>query len=373
MPALPNTEFRTRLLYVDIHSLIRPEILELSPYRVQEQKGYVKLDAMECPYPWPESLKTDWLDRLAKIEINRYPDAELTTLKSAVKEFFEAPESAELLFGNGSDELIQMLLMAVAGQGRGILSVEPTFTMYRIIARTLGLDYHAVDLREDFSLDADAMLEAVQRHQPAIVFLAYPNNPTGNNFEASAIETIIQQAPGLVVVDEAYYAFSPVTLLDQVGRFDNLLVMRTLSKIGMAGLRFGMLFGPGPIMQQLGKIRLPYNINALTQASIRFVMEHFAPFEKQVEQICQQRQWLTKQLQQAAKVETVYPSMANFLTFRSRAGEAGAIFEGLKAQKILIKILHGSSPRLTDCLRVTVGTEQENQAFMEALNAIAVQ
>lgn len=357
---------------MDVAKLIRPEIMALAPYTVQEQSGYIKLDAMESPYPWPDELKTAWLDRIATLEINRYPDATHADLKQQVRTFFDVPADMQLLFGNGSDELIQMLLMAVAGSNRTVLSVEPTFTMYRIIGAALGINYQAVALNtHDFSLDVPAMLEAIQHTQPAIVFLSYPNNPTGNNFDKASIREIIRAAEGLVVVDEAYYAFTQDSMLSDLGQFDNLLVMRTLSKVGMAGLRFGILAGPNEWLEQLNKIRLPYNINALTQTSIRFVMDNFAVFQKQVDSICQQREWLTEQLLTQSGVVKVYPSEANFITFKLQQGSAEAVFAGLKEHKVLIKKLHGSSAMLDDCLRVTVGTEEENKAFMQALAVVA--
>ena len=274
------------------------------------------------------------------------------------------------MLGNGSDELIQIIVLAVAHSGNTILAPQPGFVMYKIIADTIGAKFVGVDLKpDDFSLDTEAMLSAIEKHQPALVFLAYPNNPTGNLFDEDVISKIIHVAPGLVVVDEAYSAFSKKSFMQRVGEFDNLLVMRTLSKSGLAGLRLGFLVGPALWLNQLDKLRLPYNINTLSQKLAELILSHDEILQQQAEVICASRSKLFEQLQ---SMEGVYPwqSSANFILFKSTNKSADLVYEELIKQGILIKNVSGSSPALKDCLRVTVGTDDENEAFVAALRLV---
>ena len=273
----------------------------------------------------------------------------------------------ELLFGNGSDELIQLLAMAVNKPGATLLSVEPSFVMYRMIATFTGMRYVGVQLGEDFSLDLPQMLAAIEHEQPALIFLAYPNNPTGNLFSAEDVVKIIEAAPGLVVVDEAYYAFASDSFIPHLARYPNLLVMRTFSKLGMAGLRLGFLAGSEAWLGQLEKLRLPYNVGVLPQLVAEKLLEHHEVLLQQAEQIKQDRARLQQQLSEIAEVQ-VYPSEANFLLFR--VANATEVFNGLKQRGVLIKNLHGGHPMLSDCLRVTVGTPEENERFLHALRAV---
>ena len=222
---------------------IRPEIQALSAYHVPPARGFIKLDAMENPYGWPPELVQAWLDTLRSVELNRYPDPGASELSDALRRVMQVPAGMQVVLGNGSDELIQMLALAVAAPGRVVLAPEPTFVMYRMIAQVAGMRYQAVALADDFSLDSGATLAAIETHAPAIVFLAYPNNPTGTLFDARVVEGVIGAAPGLVVVDEAYAPFTDASFMCRLGEFPNLLVMRTVSKMGLAGLRLGLLAG----------------------------------------------------------------------------------------------------------------------------------
>lgn len=346
---------------------VRPEIRGLSAYHVADAAGLIKLDAMENPYPWPAPMRAAWLQRLAGVEPNRYPDAQARALKARLARTFDVPSGAGLLLGNGSDEIIQMLALAVGGRERRLLTPEPGFTMFRLIAAVAGMDYHGVALNaDDFGLDVDATLAAIRTHAPALIFIAHPNNPTGNLFEPDAILRIVEAAPGLVVVDEAYAPFATHTCLPWVGEYDNLLVMRTLSKMGLAGLRLGFLAGPAAWLDELDKLRLPYNINALTQASAEFALSWHAELEAQAERIRAERARLAERLAGVPGVR-VFPSQANFLLFRVAAGCADSAFAALVAAGVLIKNVSGAHPLLADCLRVTVGTPRENDAFIEAL------
>jgi histidinol-phosphate aminotransferase len=352
-----------------INRFIRPQLRALQSYHVPPAAGLIKLDAMENPYSWPDWLLNDWLDTLRQAALNRYPDPAARALKSRLRGVLGVPEAADVILGNGSDELIQMIIQAVAAPGHVILAPEPTFVMYRQIAVVAGLDFQGVPLRADFTLDADAVIEAITTHQPAVVFLAYPNNPTGNLFDREAIETILSCSPGLVVLDEAYAPFADDSFMGDLGCCDNLLVLRTLSKLGLAGVRLGLLAGAGEWLAEIEKTRLPYNISTLDQLTGEFALRHYAVFEEQAKTIRRQRGALLDRLQ-ALPGLTVYPSAANFILFRVPGGRGGEVFEGLKSNGILIKNLVGSAPALADCLRVTVGKPEENAAFVAALASL---
>jgi len=352
-----------------IDALIRPGLLELAAYHVPESGDLIKLDAMENPYPWPEWLTDAWLEHLRGVALNRYPDSAARALKAALGPALGVPGTAGLLLGNGSDELIQMIIQAVAEPGRTILAPEPTFAMYRQIAAVCGLSYRAVPLDAAYALDPRAMLDAVEETRPAVVFLAYPNNPTGNLFDKTVIRDILSSTAGLVVIDEAYAPFTDESFLPDLPGHGNLLVLRTLSKMGLAGLRLGALAGAPDWLEQIGKTRLPYNISTLNQVTGEFALAHIEVFEGQAEQIRQSRGDLLQALQSLPGL-TVYPSAANFILFRLPAGRAQEVFEGLQADGILVKNLHGSSAALADCLRVTVGRPEENTAFIAALGRL---
>lgn len=346
-----------------ITRLIRPEIRALKAYHVPEAGGLIKLDAMENPYTWPETLKQEWLKLLRDIPINRYPDPAAQVLRAQLKQSLDVPNGMEVLLGNGSDELIQLILMGVARPDAVVLAPQPTFVMYQMIATFVGMQFVGVPLATDFGLDLEAMRAAIQTHRPAVVFLAYPNNPTGNLFDAQAIETLLRESPGLVVVDEAYHAFAQQSFMNRLGKYDNLLVMRTLSKQGLAGLRLGILAGEPDWLAEFDKLRLPYNINSLTQASAAFALRHKDVLDDQAARLRQERERLFQNLRALSDVQ-VWPSAANFILFRVTAPSAPAVFEGLRQRGVLIKNLDGMIP---GCLRVTVGTSQENDAFLAAL------
>lgn len=345
---------------------IRPQVQTLSAYQVPDPGGLIKLDAMENPYRWPEPLIDAWLEVLRAVELNRYPDPGAAALSARLRENMRVPVGMQVVLGNGSDELIQMLALAVAGPQRVILAPEPTFVMYRMIATVAGMQYRGVPLAADFSLDVEAMLEAIERYQPALVFLAYPNNPTGTLFSREALEAVIEAAPGLVVLDEAYAPFTDASFMPRLGEFANLLVLRTVSKMGLAGLRLGLLAGPPAWLAEIDKVRLPYNINVLTQASALFALEHQAILDEQAARICRDRALLLASLEGIAGVRA-YPSEANFVLFRTPSARTPELFEALKSQGVLVKNLSAAGATLRDCLRVTVGTPEENAAFIHAL------
>ncbi len=345
---------------------IRPEIRALSAYHVADAEGMVKLDAMENPYALPEADRSDWVDKVAAAEINRYPDPHARKLKSALNALMQPPAGTATLLGNGSDEIIQMLALAVAQPGRCIMAFEPGFVMYRMIAEFTGMQYIGAPLDEDFEIDVVKTLRLIDQHQPAIIFIAYPNNPTANCFHATAIEQIIKFAPGLVVIDEAYHPFAQDSYIDALAQHEKLLVMRTVSKMGLAGLRLGVLFGHPLLINEIDKVRLPYNINVLTQKAAAAILKKPQAMEQQAAQIRQQREAMLQQLAAIPGVK-VYPSRANFILFRLLQANATEVFEKLKQQGVLIKNMSAAGGVLENCLRVTVGAEEENAAFMRAL------
>jgi histidinol-phosphate aminotransferase len=344
--------------------VIRDDVRALKAYPVPDATGMVKLDAMENPYPLPPELRGRIARLVEQAALNRYPDPSAPALKERLRRAFGVPDGIELLLGNGSDELIQTLALAARKPGAAVLGVEPSFVMFRMIATFAGTPYVGVELRDDYSLDIEKLLGAVERHRPGLIFIAYPNNPTGNLFDAGLIERVIEAAPGLVVIDEAYHGFSGESFLPRLAGYPNLLVMRTLSKLGLAGLRLGVLMGAERWIRQLDKLRLPYNVNTLTQLIAAVVLDYGSVLTDQAAAIKLERGRLLRELQRVPGV-TAYPSDANFILFR--ISEAERIFDGLKRRGVLIKSLHGSHRLLADCLRVTVGTPDENAAFLTAL------
>ncbi|MGD0958543.1 MAG: histidinol-phosphate transaminase [Methylomonas sp.] len=353
-----------------LSKLFRTELQSMSAYKVTDAKHLIKLDAMENPYPWPEAIQSQWLETLKSCEVNRYPDPEARILAATLRNKNHISSETALLLGNGSDEIIQILLMALTPNAR-VLAPEPGFVMYKQIAASLGLQFYGIPLQEeDFALDLPAMLSAIKDLQPAIIFLAYPNNPTGNLFDTAAIKQILTTTSGLVVVDEAYAPFTDRSFIGELSGFPNLLVMRTLSKLGLAGLRLGFLLGQPALLDELNKIRLPYNINSLTQATANFALNNDGFLLEQTRQICIERSLVFNALQATPKIKP-YPSAANFILFRTLGIPANGVFNSLTQQGILIKNLSRQGGILENCLRVTIGAPEENKAFLSGLrNAV---
>ncbi len=351
-------------------NVIRPEIAAMSAYLVQDAAGLVKLDAMENPFDFPSGLRGQLAARLADASINRYPDPRAHDLKTALRKAMAIPADMDVLLGNGSDEIIQMIALAVARPGATILSVEPSFVMFKMITTFCGMHYIGVPLTADFEIDADETLAAIQKHQPAVIFLAYPNNPTGNLFDRDAIRAIIRATAGLVVIDEAYFAFSSRSFLDELRRYQNVVLMRTVSKLGLAGLRLGMLIGTKTWLDAFDKVRLPYNINVLTQVAATFALDNMAHFTMQTELLIAQRDGLVAALANilldypSAKL---YPSEANFILVRMPTATGRSIFEHLCTQRVLVKNTGAGHPLLHDTLRITIGAPSENEILIDAL------
>ena len=344
---------------------VREEIRALSAYHVAPAAGLVKLDAMENPYRLPPPVAERLGRSLAQVAINRYPDPGAPGLKSALREAMSIPDGLPMVLGNGSDEILQMVAVALARPGATMLALEPSFVMYRMSAIAAGMRYVGVPLAADFSPDLRATLEAIATARPALTWIAYPNNPTGNLFPREAILAILEAAPGLVVIDEAYHPFAGgASFLPDVGRHPNLVIMRTVSKLGLAGLRLGFAVGPADWMAEFEKVRLPYNVNVLTAAAAELVLREPGLLEDQARAIVRDRGLLEAGLDALAGVER-FPSAANFVLVR--VADAPRAFEGLKSRGILVKNLHGSHPLLANCLRLTVGTPDENSMLLSAL------
>ena len=346
-----------------VEEVIRAEVRALTAYHVDPAAYPVKLDANESPFAPSPALEAAIVEAFRGLPIHRYPDPEAHELRKVLARRFGVP-AGQLLLGNGSDELIQMLLMAVAGPGVAVMAPVPTFSMYELGARALGLRFVGVPLDARFALDAAAWWAALERERPRAVFLSSPNNPTGNSLDDAAILDTLDRCRGLVVVDEAYFDYSERTLLPELPRRPNLVVLRTLSKIGMAGLRLGILAAGPAIVDELNKVRLPYNINMLSQTVARVALEHDAEVRAHVQAVRRERDALQRGLRAFPEVE-VFPSEANFLLLRTPFPD-GAIHEAVARQGVSVRRFAGD-PALARCLRVTVGLPEENTRFLDAL------
>ncbi|MCS4510126.1 histidinol-phosphate transaminase [Xylophilus ampelinus] len=362
---------------------IRADVQSMHAYAVQDAAGMVKLDAMENPHTLPADLQAALGVRLGALAINRYPGPRIDDLKRALAAHVELPAGQSLVLGNGSDEIISLLAMACDvpaadtpdGLPPAILAPLPGFVMYAITAQLQGLRFVGVPLSADFQLDAAAMCAAIAAHRPAITYLAYPNNPTANLWDADAMARVIAAAAtvgGLVVVDEAYQPFASRSWQDAVRRdpagHAHVLLMRTLSKFGLAGVRLGYLMGPAALVAQIDKVRPPYNISVLNAECALFALEHAAVFEAQAADIRAQRARLADAMAALPGVQ-VWPSDANMLLVRMPGGEAGAdrVFDALRRSGILVKNVSRMHALLAGCLRLTVGTEGENTRMLAAL------
>ena len=349
-------------------SLVRDEIRALTAYHVAPAEGMVKLDAMENPYRLPPVIAEGLARRLAQVPVNRYPDPTAAGLKARLREAMGIAQSHEMLLGNGSDEILQIVTLALAKPGAVVLAVEPSFVVYRMAAVAAGMRYVGVPLNADFTLDEAPLLAAIERERPALTWIAYPNNPTGNLFPREAILRIVAASPGLVAVDEAYYAFSGgASLLSEVGKHPNLLVVRTVSKLGLAGLRLGVAIGAHEWIHELEKLRMPYNVGSLNAVAGEFLLGERAELERQTAAIVTERGRLEAALERLPGVRR-FPSAANFVLARLPDGPRA--FEALRQRGILVRTLHGSHPLLANCLRLTVGTPDENTRMLEALSTV---
>lgn len=352
---------------------IRQDIQSMHAYAIQNSAGMVKLDAMENPFSLSPELQKKLGERLGAVAINRYPGGRIEDLKQALARYVDLPHGCGLMLGNGSDELISLLAMACDVPGASILSPMPGFVMYAMGAQLQGLAFHGVPLTADFELDEPAMLAALRSHQPAITYIAYPNNPTANLWDADVIRRLIAEAAtfgGLVVMDEAYQPFSSRSWLDEIRAHPaanaNVLLMRTLSKLGLAGVRLGYMVGPQALVREVDKLRPPYNVSVLNAECALFALEHADVFAQQAAVIRAERARLLDALAALPGV-TPFPSQANMLLVR--VPDAQKAFDGLKARGVLVKNVSKMHPLLAQCLRLTVGTPDENTQLIAALQS----
>jgi histidinol-phosphate aminotransferase len=346
---------------------IRQDIQSMHAYAIQDSTGMVKLDAMENSFPLPPALQAELGARLGSVAINRYPGARIDALKLALAQHIDLPAGCSLMLGNGSDELISLLAMGCDLPGASILSPLPGFVMYAMSAQLQGLKFVGVPLTADFELDEPAMLEAMREHRPAITYIAYPNNPTANLWDTDTIRRLIAEAAefgGLVVMDEAYQPFASKSYIDRIARHSHVLLMRTLSKFGLAGVRLGYMIGPKALVAEVDKVRPPYNISVLNTECALFALEHAEVFAAQAKDLREQRARLLNELAALPGVRP-FPSEANMIL--ARVPDAAKTFDGLKAHGVLIKNISKMHPLLDNCLRLTVGTAAENDQLLAAL------
>ena len=355
------------LISICLKQLIRQDVQSMHAYAIQDSAGMVKLDAMENPHRLPAALQAQLGERLGALALNRYPDGRVDDLRQALADYAQMPEGFRIMLGNGSDELISLLALACHVPGASVLAPLPGFVMYAMSARLQGLEFIGVDLTPDFELDEAAMLAAIAEHRPAITYLAYPNNPTANLWDDAAIERIIIAAGeqgGLVVMDEAYQPFSSESYIDRLENHNHVLLMRTLSKFGLAGVRIGYLMGPKALIAEIDKVRPPYNISVLDYECALFALEHRDVFAAQAKELIAQRTFLLEALAAMPGVKP-WPSDANMILLR--VPDAAKAFEGLRQRKVLVKNVSKIHPLLANCLRLTVGTAEENAQLLAAL------
>ena len=348
------------MMFID--QWLRTDIKDIKAYNVPSSKNMLKLDAMESPFGIPENLQQDFLDCLKRAQVNRYPDANAEELNTTIRSLMDIPNDLGVLLGNGSDELIQLLAMA-CNSGDLIMSFEPSFVMYEMISKFTHLNYEGIRLNEKFEIDLDITVKSIISKKPKLIFIAYPNNPTGNSFNYEVIKEIIKSTDALVVLDEAYYAYSEKSFMDEISNFPNLVVLRTISKIGFAGLRLGILVGSQSTLEQLNKLRLPYNINILTQASANFLLKEKKYIHNNAKTIIDERGRVFIELSLISQL-TVFPSQANFILVK--ADNINSLNEFLKSHEILVKSFKDGS-ELKNFLRITIGKLEENNTFLDCI------
>jgi histidinol-phosphate aminotransferase len=361
---MPDTPLAQRLART-----LRQDVQSMHAYAIQDSRGLIKLDAMENPFSLPPELQQALGERLGRAPIHRYPATVSAELGERLGAHFGVPAGCRVMLGNGSDELIDLLSVACDVPGATILAPVPGFVMYAVSAQLRGLRFVGVPLTSSYELDEAAMLAAIERVRPAITYLANPNNPTGNLWDESVMLRLIDavgRQDGLVVIDEAYQPFSSRSFMPQLAKWPHVLVMRTLSKFGLAGVRLGYLSGHIAVINEIDKVRPPYNVSVLNAEATHFALDHAGLFAEQAQIIKAQRTRLIQALSDMAGVE-VFPSEANMILIR--VPNAAAVFQGMKQRGVLVKNVSGLHGLLRGCLRLTVGTPDENSLMLAALSA----
>ena len=343
---------------------LRADVQGMHGYAVQPSAGLVKVDTMENPFRLPDDLRKQLGERLAEVALNRYPAERGDVLRAELAKHARMPDGCDIMLGNGSDELISLLTLAADVPGNVVMAPLPGFVMYEMSAKLQGLKFVGVPLTPDFELDGPAMLAAVREHQPALLYIAYPNNPTANLWNDGVVDAIIEAAPGLVVIDEAYQPFAARDSLDRLERHEHVLLMRTMSKFGLAGVRIGYMMGRRPLIAEIDKLRPPFNVSVLNCEAALFALEHVAEYAKQAATIRAEREKLYGEIAKLPGVHP-FPSEANMIL--ARVPDAKRVFEGMRARGVLVKNVSGLHPLLANCIRITIGTPEENPQTLAAL------
>ena len=352
---------------VNYKKYLREDINNFKEYFIDNPENMIKLDAME--YPVDKSLR-DVIKSLnineKEILLNRYPESHSKELEKIILDYFGLNSNFGVNFGNGSDELIQNICLAFSKKGNNVMVPSPSFSMYEKIISTVNLKYIPEYLNEDFDIKIDQMIKNISKYKPAIIFLACPNNPTSNLWDKDKIIQIIESSESIVVIDEAYVDFCESSYIDLIEKYENLVILRTFSKIGFAGLRLGFMISNKEISSIINKIRLPFNINTVSLKIIINIFENFSIIKKNCQNIISLRKKLYSDLSELRNIK-VLKSSTNFLIFKTLNKSSDEIYKLLKDSNILIKNLNNNS-NLKNFLRVTVGTEEENNSFVSTLS-----
>jgi len=349
----------------DIVSLAREDLKTLVPYDAPFYPDVIKLDANENPYGFPPGLLEKVYQEAGRSNFGRYPDAAAERLREGLAAHTGLkPEN--IMVGNGADELI-LNIMLTFGAGAKFAVAVPTFSMYGVHGRIAFCEKIEAPRRDDFAVDIPAMKQAAARPEVKVVFICTPNNPTGNATPPEEIKDLLDSTDALVVVDEAYGEFGGRSCIPLLERHPNLVILRTFSKaFCLAGLRVGYLLASRPVIRELWKVKQPYNLNAFSQAAARVVLENPAPFRERIAKILEGRDWLFNGLAALPGVD-VFPTDANFILFRTPL-PAEKLYKGLLERGVLIRNM--DDPALPRCLRVSVGTPEENGIFLEKLAGV---
>ncbi len=355
-----------------MNKLFTKKVQSMQVYNIPDSSGLIKLDAMEMPYLLPKEKMVELADKLTNLEINRYPNPEPNELIDKIKKTLNLSNNQtsnlDIILGNGSDELISIILLALSKPKAVVLSPTPSFVMYQQTSELLGMKFVGVDLNDDFSINLENFLVAIKTQNPALIFLSYPNNPTGNSWNKVELEQILQATNGFVVLDEAYNAFADDSALDLVEKYENAILLRTFSKVGLAGVRLGFMACHKKYAQQFNKARPPYNTNILSQEVVDFTLNNMELIEKNVELIKLEKESLLEFLSKIPNTKTI-DTQTNFLLFKVENSEE--TFKKLRDEfKILVKDLNVHHKLLENTLRITIGAKEENKILKQALNKI---
>lgn len=353
---------------IHIADFIRPDIVDLKPYVVNNVPHKIKMDANENPYDIPKHIKEHINKEIIDHHFNRYPDPIAIELRSALASDLGV-DSNQILIGNGSDELIGYIISAFGGSSATVIFPTPTFSIYEIFAKLFGTKIVSIPLSEEFDIRPDEFISAMDSAKRSVVFISFPNNPTGNCFSEQAIMEIIDNSKSsIIVLDEAYYEFSRKTFLRLLQLHNNIIILRTFSKAyGLAGLRVGYMISNKEIIDEVMKVKMVYNINSLSQKIALILLKHKSEMAEYINIILNERDKLIDNLSMKNEL-TVFDTDANFILFRVKT-DAQFLFSELLKNGILIRNLN-EQELLKNCLRVTVGKPEENVAFMSVINKV---